>query len=95
MLLWTIFFTSVELFQDLEQQGIYAIGTMRSNCICLHPSIKNIKEFKKRLLRDLDWMMHSLRRLSFVIWKDKQPVLLLSMHSQSTTNGDPMSCSAP
>ena len=89
------FFTSVELFQDLEQQGIYAIWTMLSKCIGLHPSIINVKEFKKRLLRDLDWMMHSLRRLSFVIWKDKQLVLLLSMHSQSITNGDLMSCSMP
>ena len=33
------FFMSVELFQDLDQQGIYALGTIQSNCIGLHPSL--------------------------------------------------------
>ena len=39
------FSTSVELFWDLESQGIYATGTMQSNYIGLHPSIKNMKAF--------------------------------------------------
>ena len=65
------FFTGIVPFQNLEQQGIYSIRTMRSNCIDLHPSIKNVKEFKERSHRDLDWMMHSLRRLSSITWKDK------------------------
>ena len=89
------FFTSIELFQDLERRGIYKTRTMRSICIGLHPSMKNIKKFKKRPQGDLDWMMHSSRRLSSVIWKDKQRVLLLSTHAPPITNGNAMSFSVP
>ena len=54
-----------------------------------------MKEFKKRPHGDLDWMMHSSKRLSFVIWKDKQSMLLLSTHALPITNGDAMSCFKP
>ena len=42
------YFTSVGLFCDLEQRGIYTTGTVQSNCIGLPLDLTNIKEFKKR-----------------------------------------------
>ena len=39
--------------------------------------------------------MHLSRRMCFVIWKDKQLVLLLSMHAPPIAEGDPMICSVP
>ena len=68
---------------------------MQSNRIGLHPSIKNVKAFKKRLQGDLNWMMHSSRKMCFVIWKDKQPILLLSIHALPIIEGNPMNCSMP
>ena len=47
-------FTSIELFRDLARQCIYATETMWSNSIGLHPSIKNVKAFKKRPHGEMD-----------------------------------------
>ena len=37
-------------------------------------------------------MMHSSKRMCFVIWKDKQPLLLLSTYAPPIPIGDPMTC---
>jgi hypothetical protein len=42
------FFTSVELFSDLERRGIYATGTIRANCVGLPHIFKNLVAFKKK-----------------------------------------------
>jgi hypothetical protein len=89
------YFTSIGLFRDLERRGIYATGTMRSNRIGLHPNMRKIKEFKRRTQGDLEWFMHESRRMCSVLWKDKQPVLLLSTHAPPITAGDPRNCTVP
>jgi hypothetical protein len=89
------FFTSVGLFRDLERRGIYAIGTMRSNRIGLHPDMKKIKEFRRRGQGDLEWFMHNSRRMCLVLWKDKMHVLLLSTHAPPITAGNPRDCKVP
>jgi hypothetical protein len=89
------FFTSVGLFRDLERRGIYATGTVRSNRVGLPPDLTNTKEFKKRAQGELDWAMHESRRMCAAIWKDKQPVLLLSTHAPPITSGDPADCTVP
>jgi hypothetical protein len=63
------FFTSVGLFHDLEHRGIYAIGTMHSNRIGLHPDMRKIKEFRRQGQRDLEWFMHNSRKMCTVLWK--------------------------
>jgi hypothetical protein len=89
------YFTSVGLFCDLEWRGIYATGTVRSNRIGLPLDLTNTKEFKKRVQGELDWAMHESRRMCMAIWKDKQPVLLLSTHAPLITLGAPMDCTVP
>jgi hypothetical protein len=78
------FFSSVELFRDLEAVGIYASGTIRSDRVGLPSDLKKLKEFKKNPQGTLDWRMHQSRKMCLVLWKDKQPVLLLSTHSPPT-----------
>jgi hypothetical protein len=89
------YFTSVGLFRDLERRGIYATGIVRSNRIGLPPDLTNTKEFKRRAQGELDWAMHESRRMCTAIWKDKQPVLLLSIHAPPVTSGVPMDCTVP
>jgi hypothetical protein len=89
------YFTSVGLFRDLECRGIYATGMVRSNRIGLPPDLTNTKEFKKHAQGELDWAMHESRKMCAVIWKDKQPVLLLSRHAPPITAGAPMDCTVP
>jgi hypothetical protein len=89
------FFTSVGLFRDLERPGIYGTGTMRSNCIGLHPDMRKIKEFRRRGQGDLNWFMHSSRKMCSVLWKDKMPILLLSTHAPPITPGNPRDCTIP
>jgi hypothetical protein len=59
------FFCSMSLFKDLASKGIYATGTVCSNCIGI-PS---------------QWAMHDSRGLSCIMWKDKCPILLISTHA--------------
>lgn len=75
------FFSSVELFRDLERRGIYATGTIRSNRVGLPNCFKKTKDFTKCAQGTLVWRMHDNRRMCSVMWKDKKPVLLLSTHS--------------
>ena len=88
------YFTSVGLFRDLERYGIYATRTMRAKHIGLPPNLTNTK-FKKPAQGELDWIMHESRRMCAAIWKDKQPVLLLSTHVPPITYGDPMEGTVP
>ena len=89
------YFSSVGLFCNLERRGIYATSTVRANCIGLPPDLTNTKEFKKRAQRELDWAVHESKKMCSVIWKDNQPVLLLSTHALPITPGDPRDCTVP
>jgi hypothetical protein len=78
------FFSSVELFRDLERRGIYATGTIRANRIGLPHIFKNLVAFKKKTVTQgtLEWRMHDDCKMSSVMWKDKKPVLLISTHAR-------------
>ena len=77
------FFTSVGSFHDLEHRGIYAIGTMHSNCIGLHLNMRKIKEFRKRGQGNLQWFIHNSRKMCSVLWKSKcMSYYFLLMHHQ-------------
>jgi hypothetical protein len=89
------YFSSIGLFRNLERWGIYATGTVRANRIGLPPDLTNTKEFKKCAQGELDWAMHESCRMCATIWKDKQPVLLISTHAPPITSGNPMDCTVP
>lgn len=53
------FFKSVELFEILEEMGLYATCTFKSSRIGLLRVIALTKAFAKNPTRTLDWRMHS------------------------------------
>jgi hypothetical protein len=75
-------FSSIGLFQDLLNRCIYATGTMRPNRIGLPTDLKNTKAFKRSSQGTTKWHMHQSRSISCVMWKDKKPVLLISIHAR-------------
>ena len=75
------YFCSIPLFEDLVRRGIYAMGTVRSNRIGLPSNLKNTKAWKKSNQGHIEWAMHDSRTLSCVMWKDKRPILLISIHA--------------
>ena len=89
------FFSSVILFQNFERHGIYATRTTSSNCIGFLFSLKNAKKLKNKAQGDLNWMMRDSRKMYFVLWKDEQFVLLLSICTPPIIQEDPMSCMVP
>jgi hypothetical protein len=72
------YFCSIPLFEELVRKGIYATGTVRSNRIGLSQHLKNTKSWKRCEQGHIEWVMHESRTISYVMWKDKCPVLLLS-----------------
>jgi hypothetical protein len=75
------YFCSIPLFEELVRKGIYAIGTVRSNCIGLPQNLKNNKLWKRCEQGHIEWAMHENRSISCMMWKDKCPVLLISTHA--------------
>ena len=71
---------------------MYASRTMRSNCIGLPFSMKNVKKFKKKANGKLDWMTHDSRKMCSILWKDEQLILLFFTHALRITQEDPMNC---
>jgi hypothetical protein len=68
------FFTSVELFRELESKGFLAVGTIRHNR----------KHFPKELLEEMkgfrrgEWVWRQYKNLVCTSYMDKKPVNLLS-----------------
>ena len=65
---------------DLRAKGIYATGTMLSNRIGLPLDLKNTRRFRRVPQGTLGMRMHESRGICCVLWKDKEPVLLISTH---------------
>jgi hypothetical protein len=72
------YFSSIGLFKDLALQWTYATGTIRSNRVGLPSNLKNLKLWKRSEHGHLEWAMHENRGISYVMWKDKCLVLLIS-----------------
>jgi hypothetical protein len=56
------FFSSVSLFAELLEKGIYATRIVRTNRIGLPNMMKNHKQFDKNVQGSLDWHMHARRQ---------------------------------
>ena len=74
------FFTSVQLFRELERKGFYAVGTTRHNRF----------HFPKVLLEEVkskdrgEWVWRQCDNLVCISWMDKKPVNLLSTFCDPT-----------
>jgi hypothetical protein len=77
------YFCSIPLFQELVKKDIYAIGIVFSNRIGLPHHLKNTKSWKRCEQGHIEWAMYVSRSISCVMWKDKCPVLLISIHANS------------
>ena len=75
------YFISIPLFEELLAHGIYATGTIRSNQIGLPQQMKNTKKLNRAPQGILVWKMHESRSMACISWKDKRPVILLSIHA--------------
>ena len=75
------FFTNIGLFKDLLSCGVYACGTVRANWDGLPSALKNTRAFKNMEQGTTLWRMHDSRSISYVMWKDKKPMLLFSTHA--------------
>jgi hypothetical protein len=75
------FFTSVPLFLDLLETGIMATGTLRGNRKYVPRAMYAKKNTRKQNLGWIDYRMHRERKVCCMVWKDKQPVVLLSTHA--------------
>jgi hypothetical protein len=62
------FFTSIDLFKELPENAIYAMGTLKSNRIGIPNALKDIKIFSRMPQKTLDWRMHESRSMSSILW---------------------------
>ena len=76
------FFTCVDLFETSLENGIYAMGMVRTNRVGLPNILRESKTFKKQPQGSLEWRMHEDQRMCAVLWKDKKSVSLIFIHSR-------------
>ena len=77
------FFSSLPLFDELQQHGIMACGTYRTNRAGLPQDLTD-KTTLKQMVRG-DCHMRQKGNTTAVVWMDKKPVYVLSSAHQSTT----------
>ena len=61
------YFSSIELFNALEEKGTYATGTIRSNRIGLPHLLADTKQFNRNPQGTLDWSFHESRKIACTI----------------------------
>jgi hypothetical protein len=77
------FFTSVPLFLDLLEEGTMVTGTLRWNRKYVPKAMFAKTATKKKEIGWVDYKMHREGKICCVVWKDKQPVVLLSTHAEA------------
>lgn len=77
------FFISVPLFTKLLESGIMVIGTCRSDKKYLPKEMFANGVANNENIGWIDYRMHKFGEVFCAVWKDKMPVLLLSMHSEA------------
>lgn len=76
------FFSGVDLFADLQTEGIYACGTLRSNRLHFPDNMKSVA--KKGLKNRGDSITQQAGNLVVTVWQDNKPVSILSTNAQAT-----------
>lgn len=76
------FFTFVPLILDLLESGTMATSTLRGNRKYISKAMfaKAVTKFKD--IGWVDYKMHQEMKVYCVVWKDKQPAVLLSTHAE-------------
>ena len=83
------FFTSVPLFLDLLENGIMATGTLRATRKYVPRAIFAKKITKNKHFGWIDYQMHAERKVYCIVWKDKQAMVLLSIHAKPVASTGP------
>jgi hypothetical protein len=74
------YFSSIRLFIELANMGIYATDTMRANQIGLPQWLKDLKNWRRCDQGTIDWRMHSSRAISCVVWARTRSRFFLYQH---------------
>ena len=80
------YYTSVQLFEDLEERRTLACGTVRSNRVGLPKEICGVKEQKVKQLKRGESLCRQKGNVTCVTWRDRKPVSVLATLPTSTTD---------
>ena len=80
------YYTSVALFQELEDRKTLACGTMWSNRVRLPKEICELQEKCVKELERGDSLYRQKGRLTCVTWRDRKPVRFLAAIPTSETH---------
>lgn len=75
MLCMDNFFLAVQLFCDLQGMGTFCTGTIRANRVGLPNYLTCKANFKHGKHGDLHWSMHESRKMAFIVWYNKKPMM--------------------
>ena len=84
------YYTSVALFEELEERKPHACGTVRSNRVALPREICGVKEKAVKDLKRGECMYRQKGNLTCVTWRDRKPVSVLATLPTSTTESSPV-----
>ena len=78
------FFSGIDLFSELLDNGIYACGTLRANRLHFPNELKPLT--KKGLKKRGDSEVRQVGNLVVSLWQDNRPVTMLSTNAQASAN---------
>ena len=80
------YYTSVTLFEELEERKTLACGTVRSNRQGLPKEICGVKEKKVKQLKRGESLYRQKGNVTCVTWRDRKPVSVLTTTPTATTD---------
>ena len=84
------YYTSVALFEELEERKTLACSTVGSNRVALPRDICNLKEKAVKDLKRGECLYRQKGNLTCVTWHDRKPVSLLATLPTNTTDLSPV-----
>ena len=84
------YYTSVALFEELEERKTHACGTVRSNRVALPREICGVKEKAVKDLERGECLYRQKGNFTCVTWRDRKPVSVLATLATSTTESSPV-----
>ncbi|XP_015748429.1 PREDICTED: piggyBac transposable element-derived protein 4-like [Acropora digitifera] len=84
------YYTSVALFEELEERKTLACGTVRSNRVALPREICGVNEKAVKDLKRGECLYRQKGNLTCVTWRDRKPVSVLATLPTSATESSPV-----
>lgn len=84
------YYTSVALFEELEERKTLACGTVRANRVALPREICGVKEKAVKDLKRGECLYRQKGNLTCVTWRDRKPVSVLATLPTSTMDSSPV-----